>query len=251
MAVLWQKYYAGQYFEVRSAGATRRLYTDGVFHSQYNPKRPVTGSVWDLLMIPAFFQPPGAIRRVLVLGVGGGTVIRQLTEVLTPIQITGIELSKIHLYVAKRFFQVDQQVAKLVHADAVDWVKNYSGPAFDLIIDDLFGGTEGCAQRSVVADVVWFKHLLRNLTDTGLIVTNFGDQAEFRQCGCLQNHVISKKFAKVFTLTKSGYENVVGVFSRSEVSTAALRTNLQRTPKLNPNQKSSKLQYCIRTIKRG
>jgi len=56
---------------VRSAGYSLRLYTDGVFHTQYNPGNPLTGHIWDLLMLPAFFYEPDTIKRVLVLGVGG------------------------------------------------------------------------------------------------------------------------------------------------------------------------------------
>ena len=76
MALLWSEQDGDSRYEVRSAGNTRRLYTNGVFHSQYNPNNPVTGSVWDLLLLPAFFLPPGRPRRVLVLGVGGGENIR-------------------------------------------------------------------------------------------------------------------------------------------------------------------------------
>ena len=55
MAILWQKKIKNTQYEVRSAGQTRRLYTDGVFHSQFNPNRAITGGVWDLLMLPTFF----------------------------------------------------------------------------------------------------------------------------------------------------------------------------------------------------
>ena len=45
MAILWQKIIKNTQYEVRSAGQTRRLYTDGVFHSQFNPQRAITGGV--------------------------------------------------------------------------------------------------------------------------------------------------------------------------------------------------------------
>ena len=106
MAILWQKQQAGVLYEVRIAGNSRRLYTDGVFHSQYNPNTPVTGSVWDLLMLPAFFYPPNTIKRILVLGVGGGTIIQLLKRFVNPETITGVELNPVHLYVAKRFFKL-------------------------------------------------------------------------------------------------------------------------------------------------
>ena len=71
MAVLFEKVANGRVYQVRSAGNSRRLYTDGVFHSQYNPNHIITGSVWDLLFLPSQFYAKGALKRVLVLGVGG------------------------------------------------------------------------------------------------------------------------------------------------------------------------------------
>ncbi|MEJ2060857.1 MAG: class I SAM-dependent methyltransferase, partial [Gammaproteobacteria bacterium] len=101
MAVLWEKRSGGRHYEVRGAGATRRLYTDGVFHSQFSPRRPLTGSIWDLLLLPAYFHDPSDIRRVLVLGVGGGTVIRQFQHFIAPECIEGVELNPVHLTVAR------------------------------------------------------------------------------------------------------------------------------------------------------
>jgi len=71
MAVIWQKKIAGTHYEVRSAGQTRRLYTNGLCHSEFNPQKLVTGSIWDLLVLPALFYKPGHIKKVLMLGVGG------------------------------------------------------------------------------------------------------------------------------------------------------------------------------------
>lgn len=101
MAILWQKTIKDTRYEVRTAGQTRRLYTDGVFHSQFNPEHEVTGGVWDVLMLPAFFYPPETIKRVLVLGVGGGAVIHQLQRYIKPEEIIGVELNPVHIMLAK------------------------------------------------------------------------------------------------------------------------------------------------------
>ncbi|HHH44614.1 MAG TPA: class I SAM-dependent methyltransferase, partial [Gammaproteobacteria bacterium] len=93
MSLVWQKQADGVDYQVRRAGRTLRLYTNGVFHSQYNPARPVTGSVWDLLLVPAFFYPPAELQRILVLGVGGGAVIQNLRRFVQPQQIVGVELN--------------------------------------------------------------------------------------------------------------------------------------------------------------
>ena len=70
MAIVWSRSAGGNQYEVRSAGQSIRLYKNGVFHSQWNPNRPLAGGVWDLLFIPALFADR-QISRVLVLGVGG------------------------------------------------------------------------------------------------------------------------------------------------------------------------------------
>ncbi|MFQ5643422.1 MAG: oxidoreductase, partial [Thiogranum sp.] len=155
MSVLWARSTGGIRYEVRQAGRSLRLYTNGVLHSQYNPGRPLTGSVWDLLFLPAFFYPPGAIRRVLVLGVGGGAVIQQLRRFVQPDLIIGVELNAVHLSVARRFFALKGKGVQLIRANAVDWVQQYRGAPFDMIIDDLFGDADGEPQRAVFADRAW------------------------------------------------------------------------------------------------
>ena len=164
MSILWEQEVGSTNYQVRQAGNSLRLYTNGVFHSQYNPGRPLTGSVWDLLFLPAFFYPPGSIRRVLVLGVGGGAVIQQLRRFIQPESIVGVELNATHLYLAKRFFGVRGKDVELVRADAVDWVNQYRGPVFDIVIDDLFGHVDGETQRSVFAGRRWVSSLTRCLS---------------------------------------------------------------------------------------
>jgi hypothetical protein len=78
MAIIWAKCVSGVNYEVRSVENSLRLYTDGVFHSQYNSRQILTGHVWDLLLLPAFFYPKKKIKRILVMGVAGGAVLHML-----------------------------------------------------------------------------------------------------------------------------------------------------------------------------
>ncbi|WP_455210375.1 spermidine synthase, partial [Kaarinaea lacus] len=143
MALLWSEQSGGTRYEVRTAGNSLRLYTDGVFHSQYNPTNPITGSVWDLLFLPAFFYPPQRIKRVLVLGVGGGAVMRQLLHFVDPDEIVGVELNATHLMLAKKYFGLRRKKITLIEDDAVQWMRHYRGDKFDMIIDDVFAEQDG------------------------------------------------------------------------------------------------------------
>ncbi|MEA2093659.1 MAG: hypothetical protein U9P11_03740, partial [Pseudomonadota bacterium] len=201
MSILWEQDIGSTNYQVRKAGNSLRLYSNGVFHSQYNPGRPVTGSVWDLLLLPAFFYPPGSIRRVLVLGVGGGAVIQQLRRFIQPDTLVGVELNATHLRLAKRFFGVSGKDVELVRANAVDWVNQYRGPAFDLLIDDLFGHVDGEPQRSVLADRAWVSSLTRCLSGDGMIVCNFSTRLELMVSAYLSHSALRKKFSSAFYLS--------------------------------------------------
>ncbi len=248
MVVLWEKKSGGTHYQVRSAGYTRRLYTDGVFHTAFNPRRPVTGDIWDLLTLPAFLSSIALIRRVLVLGVGGGAVIRQLRHFAGGVQITGVEVDPVHLYVAERFFEVGGDGVCLVEADAKEWLTRYSGPPFDLVIDDLFGGRRGEPIRVIEADAAWFRLLLKRISGDGTLAVNFATAGEFERCAYFSDARVRKCFQAAFKTTVVQNENVVGMFARKSASASRLRRNLLATPEFASALRSKKLAYRIRAV---
>lgn len=249
MALVWQKQTSNTLYQLRSAGRSLRLYTNGVFHTQYNPDNPLTGHIWDLLMIPAFFHDPTEIRRVLVLGVGGGAVIQLLKQFVKPEKIIGVELNPVHIQISKRFFKLNSCHVELVEADALKWLENYSGEKFDMIIDDLFGEQDGEPVPVVAPNTRWFRLLLKNLNTQGLLVKNFIDNTALRNCAGLSSKSIASRFASVYQLTTPLNENHSAVFLRKASSSRQLRKRLVSTPGLNPTLKTSRLRYRLRRLK--
>lgn len=249
MAVVWQKKSGERLYEVRSAGRTLRLYTDGVCHTQYNPGKPLTGHIWDLLMLPAFFHEPGRIDRVLVLGVGGGASIQLIRHFVGPKTIVGVELNPVHIYVAKRFFKLKHDSIRLVHQDAIQWIKNYKGEKFDLIIDDLFSEQNGEPVPAVESNASWFRHLLKHLNKEGLIVKNFLDVKSARSSAGLTHPRIGLNFSSIFQLTTPYNENVAVAYLKRASTSQALRNRLVSTPGLNPRLKTGRLRYQARRLK--
>lgn len=248
MAVIWQKTEGDTRYEVRSAGNSLRLYTNGVFHSQYNPKQPVTGNVWDLLMLPAFFQPQ-QIRRVLVLGVGGGTVIRQLNHFLKPELIVGVELNPVHLEIARDHFGVAEENVELHEADAIWWLRQYRGERFDLIIEDLFTDSDGEPERVIAADGPWMRRLFKQLTPKGTLVINFGSSRELKASAWFGETALREKFPAAFKLTTPLYENAIGAFLRNPAESSDLRHHLAAWPELDQSRQSCRLNYGLRKMK--
>ena len=246
MSIVWERIHQGTRYQVRRAGGSLRLYTNGVLHSQYNATRPLTGSVWDLLTLPAFLLAPGAVQRVLVLGIGGGAVIQQLRHFVQPQHMVAVELNAVHLSVARRFFGVRGKGVRLVGADAVQWLQAYRGEPFDLLVDDLFGDSDGEPVRAVVADRRWSTLMLRHLSPHGILVVNFPDRQELESSALLCQPRIRARFASVFRLSTAQNDNAVGVFCRAHATARQLRERLKRTPGLDPRR--GRLRYRIRTL---
>ena len=115
MALVWETHVDDNHYQVRSAGGSVRLYKNKVFHSQWNESRPLSGGVWDLLFIPSLFLPEGSIKRVLLLGVGGGAVIRQYLTFFQIDQLVGVELDPMHIKIAREHFGVRQRNVCLLY----------------------------------------------------------------------------------------------------------------------------------------
>jgi predicted membrane-bound spermidine synthase len=246
MSIVWEHSDGDTRYQVRRAGGSLRLYTNGVLHSQYNPARPLTGSVWDLLMLPAFFLAPGGVRRVLVLGIGGGAAIRQLLHFVGPRTLVGVELNAVHLDVARRFFGIQGDAVTLVRGDAVRWLRKYRGPPFDMIIDDLFAEVRGQPERAVPVDGDWGALLLRHLAVAGVAVINFPSRQELSACALLTDARLRGRFEAAFRLNTAQNDNAVGAFCRARATPRQLRERLKRTPGLDPRR--GRLRYRIRTL---
>ncbi len=247
MAVIWRKQVLDgahkTLYEVRRHGHSRRLYTDGVFHSQYNPNCPVSGSVWDLLLLPAFFHSMGSLQRVLVLGVGGGAVIKQLQYFIRPSLIVGVEINPIHLQVARQFFSVKGNDIALIRADAIEWVKHYRGPAFDLIIDDLFFEQDGQPGRAVDVNRSWAEMLLQSLSPSGSIVTNFDTPQAMHDSYWLSRRNMAGE--QLYQFTTPLYLNSVLLLTRQATSRSQFQQNLRCFKELDGRRSSCKLNFSL------
>ncbi len=244
MAVIWRQQRDGVNYEVRTQGRTVRLFANGVQHSEYHPERLVTGSVWDLLWLPALLHPPGTLRRVLVLGLGGGSLIPPLMQLLEPEQVCAVDLDPVHLEVAQRFFDVSDYGIECHCADAVAFAEAWRGPRFDLVIEDLFPPADRTVSRAVPATGRWFGTLSKLVSDTGMLVMNFGDWAEYRDSWTASDKAM-RGWKSRFRFSTPDCHNAVMAWSRQSAESARLRERLKAHPLLSPALDSGKLDYRV------
>lgn len=234
MAVVWEQNIEGHHYEVRTAGASIRLYRNGVNHSQWNPNRPLSGSIWDLIVLPALFRPEGEIQDVLVLGFGAGSVGRQIQELIQPERIVGVELDPIHLSIADGFFEC-AEACEMIAADAVEWVQESEEQGmYDVIIEDLYGEEEGIPVRCVPMDEDWCEKLCALLKPGGILIFNMIEPEKVKHLPMFKSKKLAKRFAETVMYRIDGYENRIIAFSEKPFDEVCLQAQLKRIRKAYP-----------------
>ena len=246
MAVIYSRVTGGTRYEIRTAGNSVRMYSNGVLHTQYNPRHLATGGVWDLLALPAAALP--RVRRVLLLGVGGGAAVHLLRAWFPGLAITGVDLNRMHLSLARRFFGLRSRDVTLIEADARHFVEQFRGESFDLVIEDLFGDGEGEPVRAFEANRAWCRKLCRLLAPDGVLVINTLSRAQLRQCALVHDAGLRGQFPGQLFMTLPAYENVVGAFFRKPTTPQQLRSAIRRHPLLAKLEKSGKLRQRIHQL---
>jgi spermidine synthase len=248
MAILWSYSLGKDYYEVRTAGASVRLYRNGVHHSQWNPKRPLSGSVWDLLALPALYRECGSVRNVCVLGFGAGAVAGVLQAVASPDSITGVELDPMHLSIADGFFDCVEG-CELVAGDAVEWAQGQKDvSSYDLIIDDLYAEENGLPIRCAPLDLEWFNCLADLVRPEGMLALNLVEPEKIPHLPPMQDKFLRDRFKNRLVFSLAGYENRVVVFSEAPLKAENCAAALKSVYRQYPSCRGVDRKYIIETL---
>ena len=188
----------------------------------------MTGSVWDLLFLPGLFLEKKPLR-VLVLGVGGGAVMHACRQHLDVESVIGVDIDAMHLKLAERFFDLKGRVFELVEADAIDYVAQYQGEKFDLIIDDVFSEVQGEPEKVAQADRLWFLRLYGILAHRGVLVMNFVGQDKALSSAALHDALVKCFLPHAMHLTTPFYDNHVLAFSSKVMQEQMIHSALAST----------------------
>lgn len=243
VAIIWQYNDGLTLYEVRSAGSSLRLYTNGAFHTQYSPIHLLTGGVWDLLSIPALFTERQQSPSVIMLGVGGGSAIHQLQHLLSPREILGIELNPVHIKIAKRFFNLNAKNIKLVEADALQWI-NQSQKRFDVLVDDLFIDSFDDPIRPFKCDEQWLRTLNSRLSKNGLLIQNHLCRSD----ALLSAKLARKYFQSALSFTTPKYENVIIACYKQKVDARSGRIAATKIIEKFEKKAMKHLKFSVRKI---
>lgn len=154
----------------------RELIVDETFASLYRPGDASTGSVWDAIGAPLLLRPPERRARLLMLGMGGGSVCRQLRRLAPDAEIVAVEFDAEVVAVARAEFDLDELGLEVVVDDALEVLRREKR-SFDAIFEDVFiGHGDDVHKPDWIPDPA---HSLarRRLKRGGLLVCNALDEA--------------------------------------------------------------------------
>jgi spermidine synthase len=227
---------AYNYIQVVDEDGRRSLIlNDGhAVHSVYDPDELLTGGPWDYFMVAPQLVEGAAEpepQDVLLIGLAGGTVARQLTAAYGPIPIVGVEIDPEINEVARQYFALDE----LPNVDVVVADGRYalrtSDATFDLI------GVDAYRQPYIPFQLTsreFFQDVSTHLRPGGVAVVNAGrTRTDFRLVEAI-GATMRDVFPYVVAIDVDRYSNTILVGSQLPLSADALIQNVGRRPETSP-----------------
>jgi spermidine synthase len=157
--------------EVRRRREGLELRVDGTLASLHRPGRGVTGVVWWTLAAPLVLLRYRPRRRVLLLGLGGGSVGRAVRALDPGAEIVGVERNADVLRLAQDHLGLDELGLELVAGDALEYLRR-ERRRFDLIVEDLFVGPSRSVRKPDWLLEEGYPLIGRRRGEQGIVVSN-------------------------------------------------------------------------------
>lgn len=197
------------------------------FHSIYNPHYILTNGPWDYFSIAPYFNnppfTPQKVRRVCIIGLGAGTVARELTAAYGPIPIDGVEIDQAIVDLGRKYFAMNEPNLNVTVQDGRYYMDTTSH-RYDVI------GLDAYQQPYIpfqLTTVEFFRTLRAHLTPTGVVMMNVGRSTSFRLVDALAQNLHSV-FPNVYIISPQRISNSLLVATVAPTKLANFRINTQR-----------------------
>jgi spermidine synthase len=144
----------------------KELYANDIQQSGF-----YTARLWILGLKELFSHPPKNTKKILVLGIGGGTLFPVLERIFPAAHITAVDIDSEIIRLYRKYFHSVSQ-ARLVCADAREYVKDQArkNRSFDIIIVDLYIGND---VPQFVTSGTFLASIKRVMAPGGVVVWNY------------------------------------------------------------------------------
>jgi len=127
----------------------------------------IVSSIWSK---PISSLKTKKIKNILILGLGGGTVIDLLLQKYPEAKFTGVEIDEKIIFIAKKFFNLgNKDYLEIVNENAFVFCKKQE-QKFDRIIIDLYKGSK---RPSFFVEKEFLESIKKRLDKNGVVVFNW------------------------------------------------------------------------------
>jgi len=211
--------------QVRESRFGRELWVDGTLASFYRPPAVSTGSVWDAIAAGVLALSPERRRRILVLGLGAGSVARLVRALAPGARIVGVEFDREIVRVSRKYFDLDALDLEVVVGDARSYLQQ-GRRHFDAILEDVFVGSGDAVQKPAWLPEPGHALATRRLAPGGILVSNALDEAAFVSWS------LRSLFPRVVRIDIHDYDNRVFVGGGRALAARELRRRVANEPEL-------------------
>lgn len=143
----------------------------GGTHATWDEQRILTDYAWDAITAGVLLRDKAPPRSLLMLGLGGGTAVRQLKRFIPHMQVTAIEIDPDMVKLAQRYMKLDELDITVVIEDAYEYIKTCS-EKFDAVVDDVYLGGASDVFRPQAHDDLLMDQLCACLKPDGILLAN-------------------------------------------------------------------------------
>lgn len=177
--VVFSTYSAYHYIEVIDEGGVRTLSFNGSQETRMYREVPLQGH----FEYTEYFHMPWLwntnIRRVLMIGLGGGSTQRSYQHYYTNVTVDTVELDPAVVHVAKTFFKVQESPRHRIHTNDGRIFLRRSTNAYDVILMDAYATTRyGSSVPPHLTTQEFFALARNHLTTNGVMAYNIIGQME-------------------------------------------------------------------------
>jgi SAM-dependent methyltransferase len=214
--------------EVVRRGGALELRVDGTFASLYRADTPRTGSVWDALAAPVLALPPARRRRVLILGLGGGSAARLVRALAPRARIVGVEIDPQVVALARRWFGLGELGIEVVRADAERFLLRCR-ERFDAVLEDVFVGPGRAVRKPDWMLERGLGLAAARVARGGVLASNALDEAPAVE------RLLAPRFPRALRIGVAEFDNRILVGGPPALSARGLRAAVAASPVLGPS----------------
>ncbi len=212
-----------QQVEVWQDTASTEFRVEGAIHAWHHRERFLSGLAWDLIAAGCLLHPDGPPRRILMLGLGGGTSLRILRHLIAEGSQTAVEMDPGMLDLASRYMDLDALDVRVIRRDAYEWLKSTRKPLYDIVFDDIYLAGKEDVFRPRELDAGTLELMRRRLHPNGLLGVNLVIGRGHRNTQSRTRRALREMFPVVTSLRTPDTSNEVLMAGPQTASAGALK----------------------------